>query len=332
MLTSTDTSGNIVFTAYVPSSGSEIRLAKSLDGGDTWLINHVVSDTLDLLDIDLHVINENTIFIGYRGASYKIAKSIDGGETWEIMIISDVLAPSSGRLSIFALDESNIFASYSDSYGMTFAKTNNGGGTWESNEIESQPTPTGYTGRYSDIHAIDENTIFIGYDHEQQCDGLCDWSHPEFVYTTRLARSYDGGETWEIIIVDGIEGNDPAGDTSIVAVDSQNIFMAYEVGYRGMNFAKTSDGGSTWHTKNIYPDNIYKGISIDALDTNSVFIASTDKLTPLNVEFAYSDNGGETFEYKNVVKSGMGYTSLSVVNKDLAYISTSRGSWYKLTR
>lgn len=318
---STKALGNYVFIAY--STGSKynsswdyaLKFAKSTDGGKTFSIISIIQGSAIIHD--LYALSSNVLVISYfSNYTYKFAKSTDGGKTWSVSNIDFIGYGVSGRSSIYATDENTIFVAYDGGdYDLKFAKSTDGGLTWTTKVIETKP-PSGYLGRYPSLHAVDANIIFVGYDYNFQ-------TLEDIFWEARLAKSTDGGNTWQIIQVDK-DTDAGAGATSIDALDSNTIYMAYR-GDRGhgLKIAKSTDGGNVWNVQNLSKQDDYEYFtSLDAFDANTIFIASLDSLSPSNLNYFESRDGASSWTTQTLVSGDykVQYASLSAVSNNQVYI------------
>ena len=313
---------NTVFTAYSNGlTANNLKFAKSTDGGTTWTITTIVTVNNVIGYPSLYAVNESVIFVsyfsGYPDFDFMLAKSTDGGSTWTTTRVFDGVSVV-GTTSIYAVDSQNIFITYSpNDKDLWLAKSTDGGTTWITQLVQGMDN-TGFLGRFASVYAVNVNTILIAYDYERTGS-----SWDEAVYETRFAKSIDGGKTWTITKVD--VNNDAAGLTSMDVIGSNNIFIGYR-GDRsiGLKFAKSTDGGTTWQIQTLYTTDFFVAISLDAIDTNTIFIAGHDSLLSVQkVDFAKSTDGGGTWT-KEVIVSGGNQgdgTSLSAANQNKIFVS-----------
>lgn len=181
-------------TGYAAGQGETFM--KTTDGGETWTIT-TISGASEINDMDFY--NDTTgVMVSYLGVSYttdggdtwtvstgtsgqhhaiqyvdemtlfaagmtKIEKSTDGGVTWSQVYYT----PGSVLLGVNFIDEKLGYVV--GDYGQII-KTDNGGATWTSVNIDDQ--------LFHDIHICDEDNAFV-------------FGTPEIIYNT-----IDGGSSW----------------------------------------------------------------------------------------------------------------------------------------
>ncbi|MEK7461802.1 MAG: hypothetical protein AAB586_01895, partial [Patescibacteria group bacterium] len=132
-------SGSNVYISYRDSTRTNLKFAKSTDGGATWSpANIKIVDSAGNVGSHSSIaVSGSNVYISYRDSTrtnLKFAKSTDGGATWSPANIK--IVDSAGNVgshsSIAAPDANNIFISYKNSTNgdLKFIKSNNGGATW----------------------------------------------------------------------------------------------------------------------------------------------------------------------------------------------------------
>lgn len=134
-------------------------------------------------------------------------KTDDNGQNWT----SINTGTSDHITSLFFTDAQNGWAAFSNINGSYIKRTTNGGQTW---------TPVNGTfASIEDIYFHNANEgIVLGY--------------------TEVKRTVDGGQTWSHIVVD----NGMLTETGMHQIE----FLNANIGYIGLPFIKTTDGGATW--------------------------------------------------------------------------------------
>jgi photosystem II stability/assembly factor-like uncharacterized protein len=313
--TTTTTLPYVIFIGYNskppnPEVGydHEVKFAKSTDGGDTWTIKLIDTDDVDRY-VSVYAPDANTIFMVYKvvnGNKLKFAKSTDGGDTWTINVIDT--GCNCWTNSIQAVDSKTIFVIYNDDIndapdecgssfhnydGMKFAKSTDGGNTWSVRYMCNNDL--GNNGKFGhclpeSLAAVDKNTIYISY----QQHGLDN---------VLITKSTDGGNTWTPKVV--VPSYDAHHCSSIHALDKENVFISYQgtpsATIWDVRFAKSTDGGNTWTTNIVDPDNFvnYLETDIHAVDTDNIFISYYSE-SPSKMKFAKSIDGGNTWSTQTV--------------------------------
>lgn len=175
--------------------GSNGTIAKTIDGGETWQLK-TSGTTNDLKRIEFPTSN-----VGYIiGWGNTLLKTIDGGENWANIITGYDLE----FYDLSCVNEDVIFISTSSG----LIKSEDGGENWS----ELIPIPF-----YDNIQFINNNVGFVSR--------TSTWMNYEF--ENDLAKTIDGGETWQEIEV-----------TSPFGFSNENIGFFY---FEGLY--KTTNGG-----------------------------------------------------------------------------------------
>src|SRR3989344_5391954 len=192
---SIEADGSNVYISYRDVTNTNLKFAKSTDGGATWPPSNI--KTVNFGDTGAYssiAVSGSNIYISYRIAFWnnlKFAKSTDGGATWLPADIKIVDAPGNiGVYTSIAVSGSNIYISYRDNTNLNlkFAKSTDGGATWNTKTIDS----LGNTGNYTSIAAPDANNIYISYRDSTNGD-------------LKFVKSNDGGATWTLFPSGGHE-------------------------------------------------------------------------------------------------------------------------------
>ena len=121
-----------IYVSYQDESNSDVKFAKTTDGGDSWttLLVGGVGITVDSLT-GIAAPDANNVFITYyddTGEDLRLARSTDGGDNWTLSVVDS--AGSVGKYaSISAPTATNVFISYFDYTNMNLkvARSTNGG-------------------------------------------------------------------------------------------------------------------------------------------------------------------------------------------------------------
>ena len=233
-----------------------------------------------------------------------------------------------------AVDGENIYISYYDAanYDLKFARSADGGRTWESSLVEDGGVDGGgiavKVGMYNSVafNRVDEGnaTLCISYFNERS-------------YNLKAAVSTDGGDTWNIMTVDGISPYaGSVGFYSSVASGGPNRFYIshYDKGSTKTNprFALSASGGAAWTVGEIESSaddfGWYTSIAaVEGLVADTIYAAYYNKTT-LALRFARSAGGG-VWETKDIDGTaypeygGRTYPSLAVEGENV-FVSYSQ--------
>ena len=220
------------------ASGADGTVLRTADGGRRWVKLPVPgADALDFRDID--AVDAQTAFvlsIG-PGESSRIYETTDAGATWTLQFTNQT---RSAFFDAMAFWDAERGIAVSDSVEGEFyvLMTADGGRTWTRLPPDRFPDAQASEGFFA---ASGTNVAVWGSDHVWLATGAAD--------VTRVLRSADRGETWEVAETP-VPGGPSAGIFSVafrdalhgvvVGGDYQKEFEAYD------NAAITSDGGATW--------------------------------------------------------------------------------------
>lgn len=203
------TEANVFYSSGHPSSGGNLGVQKSEDGGYTWeKISNGTKGPVDFHAMAISPANPS-IFYGWYGG--KLQRSSDAGETWEIIesSLSEVVS-----LKAAIDDPSKVFAATSKGFLVSADQ----GKTWTS--ASSQLDGTLVTALAT--HPSDPNVLF------------------SFSDPLGLAKSLDGGVTWEKILQDF--GTDLVMHIAFSPTSPDIIYLIT----KSNTLYKSSDGGGTW--------------------------------------------------------------------------------------
>jgi photosystem II stability/assembly factor-like uncharacterized protein len=193
-----------------PSTGGNMGLVKSTDGGQTWeQVAKILEPPVDFHAMSVSKADPNVI-IGYDSGGRGLFKTTDAGKTWVDLQVPDYIT----ALAFDPHDPNVIFAGFAGNQ-KGIARSNDGGTSWT---LLDQ-----YKGMTIFTLAIDDNGVL--------------YTHTE----SGLARSTDMGKTWEKI-------EKPDLTIMNIAVDSQNKII-YVAGYSSAGFQEiysSRDDGKNW--------------------------------------------------------------------------------------
>lgn len=281
---------------------------KSDDGGETWRSVFDGHAVVNVGDIGISESNPNVLFVGTgeaNGGANNIQgggvfKSTDAGETWTFSGLENTAAI--GRIVIHPTDPDLVYVAAVGSYfnlstDRGVFRSRDGGASWE--RILSLSDSTG---------AID---LVMNHDDPSILYASM-WQRlrrPDFAILrgseSGLYRTTDGGDSWEEL---GAGNGLPDPNSNNVgriglAISQSNpdvLFAHYTDGYDFLGLFKSSDGGDTWSNfdRDGAVDHLFSGSSpafswffsqvrVSPADTNSVYV--------MDVEFAHTRDGGETW-------------------------------------
>ncbi len=185
------------------------QLATTGDGGDTWSIKKLTTDS----GTTIFFVDPSIGFYGDEGGG-GLKKTTDAGNSWTT-IFSDPGTPHN-YYPYFLNSDTGFVATGSG----TFASTFNGGETWQ---IRTGILPV--------------NQLFYIYNQLQflnEKDGF-------YACPSGIIKTIDEGQTWQNVLIDSIDGNYSNTINVVKFVDASTGY------YKGLSaIYKTSDGGQTW--------------------------------------------------------------------------------------
>jgi photosystem II stability/assembly factor-like uncharacterized protein len=195
-------------------SGSRGTIAKSIDGGNTFVFNQLKGyEKSDFRDIE--AFDKNTAIIMSSGTPALILKTIDGGQTWkEVFRKND---------TVYFLDAMDF---WDEKRGMlvgdpinkhfVLLQTQNGGETWE--ELDTTQTPA----------AMDGEAVFAASGTSLRCIGK--YGKVGFVTGGKVSRIIGNNidrkyQRWEALKLPIAQGENTQGAFSFATNDSANIIV-----------------------------------------------------------------------------------------------------------
>ncbi|MEE9450640.1 MAG: hypothetical protein V3V72_11360, partial [Ignavibacteriaceae bacterium] len=231
---------------------------KSVDGGNNWFPVFDQQISLSIGDIGLSSSNPNIIYVGtgeancgggslaYEGMG--VFKSTDGGNNWIHLGLEETR--NIGRIVVDPTDSQRVYVA---AMGKLFAgnperglyRTTDGGTSWENVLFVSDTTGC------IDVvmNPLSSDTIYAAmWERIRQ-----PWGRTYGGITSAIYRSYDGGNSWEVLS-NGLPVNTSnIGRIGLAICESnpQTLYAIYadEVGYFSGVY-KTIDGGDTWTQTN----------------------------------------------------------------------------------
>lgn len=258
---------------------------RSIDGSETWEFFNIKTN------VPVYTIKENSLGQMFAGLSFGIYKSLDGGETWyETQMPFSVTA---NIVSVELLNDSILFAGgHATPY---IFRSVDYGESWDTVYC----FPGGSGEEYANCFAFSpEGVVYAGTDND-------------FVDNERgVYRSYDCGETWEFVDMEG-EG------LLSLSFDNNGVLWAGTI-YNGL--FKYDEQTQEW-------ESVVYGRSVNDIlvnKKNDIFLACLSYPSNTGGVMVSYDNG-QSFEYINsglgwqaeklaIDISGFIYTCFSVLN------------------
>jgi len=219
------------------ASGLDGTFVRSLDGGKTWRA-HVVEGAAELQFRDVHAVDADTAYLlsAGPGKASRIYETADGGRSWSLQFVND--DPDAFFDCMDFWDESHGLA-YSDSLdeAMVVARTSDGE-HWARIPADALPPPLpgegGFAASGTCVTTLGESTAFVAMG----------------AGSSRVLRTLDGGETWDVFETPVPARNETSGLTSVVFRSADDGAAAGgDIGAPDTyadNIALTEDGGESW--------------------------------------------------------------------------------------
>ena len=195
----------IIFSSGHPATGGNIGFQKSEDAGFTWeKISDGIQGPVDFHAMTISPANPKLVYGWYRGA---LQRSMDEGKTWEVATTTNYPIIN---LAADPKDENIVYAA--SPQGL-LVSTNKG---------------------------KDWATLFDGFVSVVSIDPNDSQKLLSFSEKNRLAKSSDGGKTWEKLI-ESFSGETPL----FIAFNKQNPEIVYILTEKNSIY-KSSDSGNNW--------------------------------------------------------------------------------------
>ncbi len=286
-------SGNNVYISYLDETNTDVKVARSADGGYSWTNAPVDSAGTQFFTDTGMAVSGGAAYVSYGeylgGASYSsiqsLAKTTDGGTNW---VTSDVDGPSAGYYSSIAANGNSVYLAYyeNSSEALRFSKSTDGGDTWGTQLM----VDTGSMGSYPAI-AVSGSYVYVSY--YDAANGHI-----------KVAASTDGGQNWSKFA--GIDATvNASGRGSSICASGLNIYVSYfyESGAGELRYAVSSDGGATWDVGDID-------------DTNGVGQHSSITLSNGALCVSYSDGNNGDLMFARSVDGGTTWTTSTIDSLD----------------
>ncbi|PCH98412.1 MAG: hypothetical protein COB85_01585 [Bacteroidetes bacterium] len=294
---------NIGYASFQNMTTGLFELAKTIDGGDNWIIINPPDSAWDFKDIS--VPEDSVIYVVSRDLSLsvpnksKIFKSNDDGATW-IDLTPDTTNIGMGFAVVYFVDALVGYWGIADK----LYKTVDGGVNWAEPNL-----PLGYY--IQSIHFNDANNGVLG-----TWDGT-------FAYLGGVLSTNDGGITWR----DTTFGTGSS-TVGTVKQTSENVTYAGTAGWgsNGSLLFKTTDNGTTWTEVSI-PDTLSNTMlrTFDFIDDNAGFIVEESNDTT----YLYKTvDGGVSWSLNQVIDTN--YLSEIHLTSNTGYLTGNLNQFFKL--
>jgi photosystem II stability/assembly factor-like uncharacterized protein len=227
-----------VSAEVVWASGGNGTVIRSGDGGRTWQSLTIPgSEKLDFRDVDgIDARTAYALSIG-PGEASRIYKTVDAGATWSEQFVN---RDPKAFFDAMAFWDAERGVAVSDSVDGRFVilRTGNGGRTWEQVAAAGLPAALPNEGFFAasgtNVATVAPNLVWIATGAASE---------------SRVLRSSDGGETWQVARTP-LPAGPSSGIFSIAFADARRGIVVggdykVEAGL-GDNAAVTADGGATW--------------------------------------------------------------------------------------
>ncbi|MDN5215985.1 YCF48-related protein [Fulvivirgaceae bacterium BMA12] len=221
--------------AWASGTGGTVLL--TVDGGQTWTRRQVPNtDSLDFRDI--LAFDENICFIISIGLPAKIFKTTDGGKNWMESYSNEKEGVFFDAIDFWDRQHGIAFSDPVDGH-LLIITTGDGGDTWQ--EIPKENIPPALEGEGGFAAS---GTCLTVYGDKYA------WIGSGGVKASRVFRSADKGQTWQVAETPVIQGRPSTGIFSLAFKDPLNGIAVggdYRADrLRGANAAITRDGGKSW--------------------------------------------------------------------------------------
>lgn len=287
---------NTGWIVYNPSTSSSGLVAKTTDGGQTWVTLREPDNTKFNWN-DIEFINEN---VGYAcGVRGVIFKTVDGGLNWTMIADTNTY-----NKDLLALDVVTPDIVYFSGKSSTVLKTDNGGATFTS-------VPNATTIFNCDLRGIafcNSNVGAVIFDNSTN---------------SKAWYTHDGGTTWTEVSLAAVF---PTGLTSkrvydVAAGGDSTIVVA---GYHNVCLV-SKNGGKSFQAMGSYTYALKHSNFADVIDDNTFVVGGGS-----DNYIAKTTDGGTTWTVLNP-GSGQSTAFADFVDANTGYVFCAYGMWYKTT-
>jgi photosystem II stability/assembly factor-like uncharacterized protein len=267
---------------------------KTTDGGETWSRPDANATLLHGFDAEnLYVVSASDLWI--IGSKQTILHTDNAAKTWQAFTSFPDRNTSLGFYDISAISPSDFWISGDN--GMLI-HTIDAGKHW----TQMDPALFDY-GMIQGVQAVDSNTVYIVGTDKNSENG--------FVY-----RSIDNGISWESIDILSTS----YGWIGVTSKDKNHILVYGRKGH----YAKTIDGGDSWHSNQISAG------GLNGADINDLVMLNTStwwNAMDLNNIYFTNDSGTHWVKQKYDAKDNMYLVGIDAVNTRHAIITGVNAGW-----
>lgn len=263
------------------ASGGVLR---SYDGGDSWQNIFDDNESLSIGDIAIDPVDTSIIYVGtgepncgggsltYDGNG--IYKSLDGGDTWNNIGLTDM--GNTGKIAIDPTNSQIIFAAmmgdlFSNGPDRGLYRSTDGGASWDNVLFVSDSTGAIDVA----INPIDPDIIYVSMWERVRRFNRHDYTGT----TSRIYRSTDGGDTWDMLTSGLPTGQLCKISLALCASEPETIYACIDGSSEALlDIYKTTDGGDNWTDLNasdelssVSYDYWYGGVKVDPNDPDKVY-------------------------------------------------------------
>ncbi len=236
---------------------------RSRDGGESWEKVLFLNDSTGASDLVMHPTNPRILYAGMWRAERKpwtlvsgapeggVYRSTDGGTTWERLTegLPEGLIGKVG-LAVSPADPARVWAMVEANPGNGLYRSDDGGDSWEFLTGEARLAGRPFYYHHVNADPVDPNTVYV--------------------LNTRLWRSVDGGESFDMIPV-------PHGDVHDLWIDPDDpsIFVAATDGGASV----TLNGGRTFSTVYNQPTAEFYDVMVDHGSPYRIYGSQQDNTT-----------------------------------------------------
>ncbi len=198
------TQASTLYAAWVDSRNGhyDIYVARSTDGGATWLASAKVNDDAGdsaQYEPSIAIGTDGTLYLAWTDectgdADIYVTRSTDGGDTWStnVQANDDRNAAAQSEPSLLYGGSNTLYLAWRDKRnigtgGIYFARSSDGGDTW-SHSAQASDFGRGHGPHFPKLARGSDGTLYLAFGATSY--RTCDTGD------VRVMRSTDGGETW----------------------------------------------------------------------------------------------------------------------------------------
>jgi photosystem II stability/assembly factor-like uncharacterized protein len=234
-------------------AGTDLGLATTVDGGQTWSLQPGTPASLRALVLDP---SSPARLVG--GSTGGVFTSLDGGAHFSPAISNATVA--------MAMDPSDPRTIYAAGFGDQVFKSTDGGATWSSNSVNA-PLTRSIAALIVDPQNHDRVFAGIGAWHYTYYPAYYGGSSSDFGEAS-LVGSSDAGQTWKIFL----DNTSAAKPVRALALDPRTSQVMY-AGY-GPYVYRTANGGITWTPGTFALGSLVTSLVVDSVNPDTVYAGS----------------------------------------------------------